>query len=297
MRVLVTGSNGLLGQKLIALLANDPTVELHATGRGVNRNPSGNYTYHMVDLTEEGALHNLFEQERPHAVIHTAALTHVDECELHPQECWIQNVLVVEALVRACETFGCFLTHVSTDFIFDGEAGPYDENASPNPLSEYGRSKLAAEEAIRSGRLEWAIARTILVYGVANDPGRSNIVLWVKKSLEEGKPIQLITDQWRMPTLAEDLADGCWLMTKQKAKGVFNISGPDLMNPYEIGLAVAEVFGLDPTLISPTDGSKFTQPAKRPAKTGFILDKSRSVLGFDPHTFYEGLKLVKQQRA
>ncbi len=295
MRVLITGSNGLLGQKLIALLSNDPTVELHATGRGVNRNREGNYTYHMVDLTEEGALHNLFEQERPDAVIHTAAMTHVDECELHPQECHIQNVLVVEAIVRACETFGCFLTHVSTDFIFDGAAGPYDEHAQPNPLSEYGKSKLAAEAAIQASWTEWAIARTILVYGVANDRGRSNIVLWVKKSLEEGKPIQLITDQWRMPTLAEDLALGCWLMTKQKATGIFNISGSEMMNPYQIGLAVADVFELNASLISPTDGSKFSQPAKRPAKTGFVLDKARTVLGYAPHTFRQGLELVREQ--
>jgi len=249
----------------------------------------------MVDLAEDGALHNLFEQERPEAVIHTAAMTHVDECELHPQECHIQNVLVVENVVRACENFGSFLTHVSTDFIFDGAAGPYDENAKPNPLSEYGRSKLAAEEAIKSARINWAIARTILVYGVTTDPGRSNIVLWVKKSLEEGKPIQLITDQWRMPTLAEDLAMGCWLMTKQRAHGIFNISGGEMLNPYEIGLAVADVFGLDASLISPTDGSKFTQPAKRPAKTGFMLDKAKTVLGYKPHTFREGLEVVKQQ--
>jgi len=295
MRVLVTGSNGLLGQKLIALLSAEPGVELHATGRGPNRNTAGNYSYHMVDLAEDGALHNLFEQERPEAVIHTAAMTHVDECELHTQECHIQNVLVVENVVRACENFGSFLTHVSTDFIFDGAAGPYDENAKPNPLSEYGRSKLAAEEAIKSARINWAIARTILVYGVATDPGRSNIVLWVKKSLEEGKPIQLITDQWRMPTLAEDLAMGCWLMTKQRAHGIFNISGGEMLNPYEIGLAVADVFGLDASLISPTDGSKFTQPAKRPAKTGFMLDKAKKVLGYKPHTFREGLEVVKQQ--
>lgn len=295
MRVLVTGANGLLGQKLIELLSTEPNVEVHATGRGPNRNPPGNYTYHMVDLAEEGALHNLFEQERPNAVIHTAAMTNVDACELDPKECWIQNVLVVESVVRACEHFGCFLTHVSTDFIFDGASGPYDELAAPNPINVYGKTKLAAEEAVKASRLEWAIARTILVYGVAHDPSKSNIVLWVKRSLEQGKAIQLVTDQWRMPTLAEDLALGCWLMTKKRAQGVFNISGPDLLTPYEMGRVIAETFGLDSSLISPTDGSAFTQPAKRPAKTGFILDKARMTLGFEPRRYHEGLALVKSQ--
>jgi len=296
MQVLITGANGLLGQKLISLLASEPDVELHATGRGPCRIPDGNYTYHRVDLTEEGALYGLFEQERPDALIHGAAMTNVDACEENPEECQLQNVTVVESLIRACENHDTFMTLVSTDFIFDGNDGPYSEDDTPNPLSEYGRSKLDAEEALQKSNLNWAIARTILVYGVTSDE-RSNIVLWIKKSLEDKKPLQLITDQWRMPTLAEDLALGCWLMTKQQAKGVFNISGKDLLNPYEIALKTAEVFGLDASLITPTDGSKFTQPAKRPPKTGFILDKSRKTLGYEPSSFEEGLEILKEQLA
>ncbi|MCP4457014.1 MAG: SDR family oxidoreductase [Cytophagales bacterium] len=295
MRVLITGANGLLGQKLISLLSTEPDVELHATGRGICRIPDGNYTYHRVDLTEEGALFGLFEQERPHAVIHGAAMTNVDACEEDPKECELQNVTVVESLIRACENHSTFMTLVSTDFIFDGENGPYSEEDKPNPLSAYGHSKLKAEEALRKSTLDWAIARTILVYGVIPDASRSNIVLWTKKSLEDGKPLQLINDQWRMPTLAEDLAMGCWLMTKQQAKGVFNISGKDLLNPYEIALKTAAVFGLDASLVSETDGSKFTQPAKRPPRTGFKLKKSMEVLGYHPSSFEEGLEILKNQ--
>ena len=149
MRILITGSNGLLGSKLLSLLANEPEIELHATSRGRNRNPKGNYEYHKVDLEEEGALHNLFEQEHPDVVIHAAAMTNVDACEQNPEECQIQNVLVTEFVVRACEHFNCFLVHISTDFIFDGTDGPYAEEAIPNPVSEYGRSKWAAEKIIQ----------------------------------------------------------------------------------------------------------------------------------------------------
>jgi dTDP-4-dehydrorhamnose reductase len=295
MRVLITGSNGLLGNKLLNLLASEPGIEVHATGRGPNRNPKGNYHYHKVDLEEEGAIHNLFEQEHPDVVIHAAAMTNVDACELDPNECQIQNVLVTEFVVRACEHFDSFLIHLSTDFIFDGLSGPYDENAKTNPLSVYGRTKLEAEVAVMNGDIGWAIVRTVLVYGVAADPGRSNIVLWVKKSLEDRKAIQLINDQWRMPTLAEDLAIGCWLIAKKRAKGIFNISGKELLNPYQIGLAVADVFGLDSTLISETDSSTFTQPAKRPPNTELILDKSIATLGYSPRSFKEGLHIVKSQ--
>ncbi len=295
MRVLVTGANGLLGQKLVDLLAANPNAETHATGRGANRNLPGNYEYHQVDLTEEGALHNLFQQEIPDAVIHTAAMTNVDACETDKEECWLQNVTVVEAIVRACENFGVSMTHLSTDFIFDGVTGPYHEESKPNPLSEYGRSKLEAERVIQSSSIRSSIARTVLVYGQVHDMSRSNIVLWVKKSLEEGKTINVITDQWRMPTLAEDLAQGCWLMTEQKAQGVFNISGADLLNPYEMAVQVAEVFDLDDSLITPVDGSLFTQPAARPPRTELILDKSKNNLGYEPHSFREGLEILKSQ--
>ncbi len=295
MRVLVTGANGLLGQKLVSLLSDNPNVDLHATGRGACRVPAGNYTYHQIDLTEEASIFDLFQRETPDAIIHGAAMTNVDACEENPEECQLQNVTVVKSLVRACETYDTYMMHVSTDFIFDGNDGPYKEDDTPNPISIYGQSKLDAEQAIVSSKLKWAIARTILVYGVIPNSSRSNIVLWVKNSLEEGKPIQLITDQWRMPTLAEDLAMGCWLITKKQATGIFNISGSDLLNPHQMALKTAEAFGLDSSLISPTDGSKFTQPAKRPPKTGFILDKSKEILGYKPSSFEDGLKLLKEQ--
>lgn len=295
MRVLVTGANGLLGQKLVNLLSSTKGVETHATGRGPNRNLPGNYEYHKVNLTEEGALHNLFQQEVPDAVIHTAAMTNVDRCETDPEECELQNISVVESILRACENFGTFLTHLSTDFIFDGETGPYHETANPNPLSNYGRSKLEAEKLIAKSSVQAAIARTVLVYGQVHDMSRSNIVLWVKKSLEEGKKINVITDQWRMPTLAEGLAEGCWLMTKKKSQGTYNISGADLLTPYEMAVQVADVFALDHSLITPVDGSIFTQPAARPPRTELILDKARNELGYNPHSFKEGLKILKSQ--
>ena len=295
MRLLITGANGLLGQKLIALLQNNPEVELHATGRGPCRIPEGNYEYHKVNLTEEGALYGLFEQESPEAVIHTAAMTNVDDCEQNPDECWLQNVSCVESLIRCCENRDTFLTHVSTDFIFDGLNGPYKEDDKPNPVSVYGESKLAAEKAVMESNLQWGIARTILVYGIAHDMSRSNIVLWVKKALEEGKEIQVVNDQWRMPTIAEDLAMGCWLITQKQAEGIFNISGRDFLSPYEMAVRTAEFFELDKSLIKETDGSKFTQPAKRPPKTGFDLTNSREVLGYEPRSFEEGLEVLKTQ--
>lgn len=253
-----------------------------------------------MDITDAAQVHEVLELTKPDVVIHTAAMTNVDQCESEKEACWAQNVKAVEYLVQACRKQDSFLLHLSTDFIFDGADGPYDEEAEANPLSFYGWSKYAAEKAIINAGvfdtpIRWAIARTVLVYGIAHDMSRSNIILWVKKSLEEGKNIKVVTDQWRSPTLAEDLAVGCFLIADQEAEGIFNISGKDLLTPYEMAMMTADYFDLDKSLIAEADSTTFTQPAKRPARTGFILDKPREKLGYEPRSFREGIAILAGQ--
>lgn len=294
--ILITGANGLLGQKLVHLLTTKPDVRLTATARGQNRLPrTDGYTYRSLDITDRQAVLDVLTDVRPDVVIHTAAMTDVDKCELDKETCWAQNVTAVEHLIDACRQTGTFLLHVSTDFIFDGTAGPYDETAEPNPISFYGWSKYAAEKAIVHSGIAWAIARTVLVYGIAHDMSRSNIILWVKNSLEAGKNIKVVTDQWRSPTLAEDLAMGCYLIADGRAEGIFNISGRDVLTPYDMAIKTADYFHLDKSLIAPADASTFTQVARRPPRTGFILDKARTVLGYAPHSFDEGIAVLAGQ--
>ncbi|WP_226390100.1 SDR family oxidoreductase [Penaeicola halotolerans] len=294
--VLVTGANGLLGQKLLVQLSNDPSIELHATGRGVRRlKDQGAYTYHVADLSLAADVDRMIDQIQPDSIIHGAAMTNVDQCETDREGCYAANVTAVKNLLEAAAKYQSYFLLVSTDFIFDGFDGPYDESAEANPLSYYGESKLLAEQLVQAYTGSWGIARTVLVYGIAEDLSRSNIVLWVKKSLEEGKPIQVVDDQWRTPTLAEDLATGCLLMEETLATGIYNISGKELMTPYEIALQIADFFKLDIKLIQRVDGSIFTQTAKRPAKTGFIIKKAQEKLGFQPHTFVEGVAILAKQ--
>ncbi len=296
MKILVTGSNGLLGQKLIQKLAGSPEVEVIATAKGENRLPfTEGYRYCTLDITDKSNVEEVFGIHRPDVVIHTAAMTNVDQCETEKEGCWKLNVTATEYLLDASEKAEAFFLHLSTDFIFDGAEGPYTEEAEANPVSFYGWSKYAAEKLVIHSKVKWAIARTILVYGIAHDMSRSNIILWVKNSLESGKTIQVVNDQWRTPTLAEDLADGCILIARQGAEGIFNISGKDLLNPYQMAIMTADYFGLDHALIKETDGSQFQQTAKRPARTGFILDKPMRVLGYSPKSFQEGIEFLAGQ--
>lgn len=296
MKILITGSNGLLGQKLVKLITDQGSHELIATARGKNRLPSDSgYVFEPLDITNDQEVMDVVGKHQPDIIINTAAMTNVDQCETEQEDCWKLNVTAVEHLIKASEKNDAFLLQLSTDFIFDGEDGPYREEADANPISYYGESKLAAEKLIVESKIDWSIARTVLVYGIAHDMSRSNIILWVKKSLEEGKDIQVVDDQWRTPTLAEDLAKGCLLIAEKKAKGIFNISGDDLLTPYEMAVQTAEFFSLPQTSMTKSDSTKFKQTAKRPPKTGFILDKAKKELSYKPHSFKEGIQVLAEQ--
>lgn len=296
MRILVTGTNGLLGQKLVALLREQPGVELVATSRGPNKLATlyPDVRFVQLDVSRQ-EVERVLGQEAPTHLIHTAAMTNADECELNREDCWLHNVRAVENLVAACETRQVHLTHLSTDFVFSGEQGPLDEQAVPAPVNFYGESKAAAEQIVQAARTPWAIVRTVLVYGTAHDYGRTNIVLWVRDSLRAGQPIRVVSDQYRTPTLAEDLAQGCWLVAQQHATGIYHISSDEVLTPYQMALRVAAHFQLDASLISKVDASTFSQPARRPLRTGFIITKAKQELGYRPHSFEEGIAVLEKQ--
>lgn len=296
MRILITGSNGLLGQKMVYALKADSDVELIATARGDNRliDHTG-YIYACMDITDHESVMAVVTQFKPDRIIHGAAMTNVDACETDHEGCDLANVTAVQNVVDAAEAVGAHLVHVSTDFIFDGEDGPYEEDAVPNPVSYYGLSKLRGEEIIMASELEWAICRTILVYGIVDNMSRSNFVLWAKGELEQGKTINVVDDQFRSPTLAEDLAQGCILASKKKAAGVYNISGKDTDSILGLINTVADHYGLDKSLINSTKSDTLGQPAKRPPRTGFIINKAKEELGYEPHSFTEGIVIMENQ--
>ncbi len=294
-RVLVTGANGLLGQKLIKILAADASLHTIATARQPLYKVVNDTDYAELDITDPKQADEVIRRFKPDVVINTAAATQVDWCELNPDACFRINTEAVSYLLGACQKAGSAFIQLSTDFIFDGTHGPLDETAEPNPVNVYGVSKLKAEQLVMSYPLPWCIIRTVLVYGVARPMTRSNIVLWVKDSLEQGKKIQVVTDQLRTPTLAEDLAQGCYLAVKHKATGIFHISGEEMMSPYDIAVQTARFFSLDETLIMPADSQSFRQPAKRPLITGFKIDKAKLSLGYFPRPFVKGLGVVHQQ--
>lgn len=294
-KVVVTGSNGLLGQSLINLLLKEKEVyKVFGLSRGDNRSGRDDFSYVSIDITNEKKLKEILLQTEPNVIINTAAMTQVDDCEGDRKACDLLNVSVVEWLGEISEKIEAHLIHLSTDFIFDGIKGNYKETDVPNPLSYYGVSKLKSEEVLINSKISYTILRTILVFGKVYDMSRSNIVLWVKSMLEKGKEITIVDDQFRSPTYVEDLALACKIAMDKKAKGIFNISSNELLSVYEIVQQIADVFHLDKKLIKPISTSTLNQTAPRPAKTGFDLSKTNRVLEFYPESFKESLEKFRQ---
>ncbi len=314
MKILVTGSNGLLGQKIIYGLLGDPLcllpdeirkkirseVRIIACGKGENRiHRKEGYLYEDLDITVKAEVERVFTKHKPDVVINTAAMTNVDACETKREECWAANVTAVQYICDALAKLSSpnsHLVHISTDFVFDGMKGSeYDENDKPNPLHYYALSKLEGEKIVMASKLKWAILRTIIVYGVVDGNTRSNLVLWVKNNLEKKQKISVINDQFRAPTLSEDLAQACILAVMKGAEGIYHVSGEKTYNILELANRIADFWKLDKSLMNPVTSEQLNQPAKRPPYTGFIIEKAKKILGYTPRSFEDGLKIVDKQ--
>lgn len=290
MRILITGSNGLLGQKLVKQCLKHK-LDFIATSKGVNRNPDCPADkYISLDICNKLEINQVFQAIYPTHVIHTAAITNVDHCELNPEECQEVNVDASRYLFEAAKQYEAHFQLLSTDFVFDGETGLYKETDEVNPLSVYAQSKVDAENILLASEYKnWSIARTIIVYGTANNLSRSNIILWAIDALQKQQSMNIINDQFRMPTWADDLAWGCLEILRRNETGIFHLSGPELLAINEIVNRVAAFLNVSTANVNVISSSTLNQPAKRPAKTGFDLTKSQTKLGYAPKTIEETL--------
>jgi dTDP-4-dehydrorhamnose reductase len=293
MKIMITGSNGLVGQHLIKLLIETTVHEIVATGRGDSRlsfASAERHKYFSLDVTNGIAVNNFILLHKPNVIIHAAAMTQPDPCEENPVECWNINVTATRFLVDAAKAIDARFIYISTDFVFDGLHGPYKETDEPGPVNYYGSSKLAAEKSVTTSGLQWAIIRTVLVYGNILVGNRSNIISWVKENLENNRPIKVVSDQWRTPTYVEDLAKGILLVLGKNVTGIYHVSGEQGMSPYDMAVATADYLHLDKSLMTKVNADTFTQPARRPLHTGFVIDKAKKELGYQPISFKEALE-------
>ena len=290
MKVLITGANGFLGYYLTEQLLGE-NYDVIATGKGENRLPfymDKHFKYVTMDFTDPFAVHDVFEKYKPDMVVHTGAMSKPDDCEQNQWQAYLTNVEGTITLLLNSGEQKSFFVFISTDFIFDGENGLYSEDDSPGPVNFYGKTKVEAEDAVKEYEYDWAIVRTVLVYGKPAT-GRGNILSVVKEKLEKGEEYSVFDDQVRTPTYVGDLASGIVSVLEKRATGIYHLSGMDVLTPYEMACKTADYLGLNKSLIKKVTATGITQAAKRPAKTGFIIAKAIKELGYKPLCFDEGL--------
>lgn len=292
-KVLITGCNGLLGQKLIQEFIQD--FEVH--GLDIHEQcflDQFDVGYDKVDITNRRKIVNFINQLAPNVIVNAAAYTNVDGAETEKEMCWKINVTGVENLVVAARKTGAHLIHVSTDYIFDGKNGPYTETDTPKPSGYYGKSKLAGENVIKNSPVKWSIIRTMVLFGAGVNL-RPNFATWLIQQLRAEKPVRIVDDQTGNPTLADDLADGIHEVARQEKTGIYHMSGSDILSRYDFSRLIAEEFGLDSKLISRIKTSDLQQKAPRPLKSGWILDKTHNELGLTFMTARESILHLKHQ--
>lgn len=291
MKILITGANGFLGYYLCGQLLKS-NYSVVATGRGICRLPytnHKNFVYAEMDFAHQEEVKNVFNEHRPAMIVHAGAISKPDECELDRSTAYKINTVATGTLLSEAAGSKSPFIYISTDFVFDGQKGMYTEEDIPNPVNFYGQTKLDAEKIVKQYKYSWSIVRTVLVYGKPM-AGRSNILTIVKEKLERGEEYKVVDDQVRTPTYVEDLAAAIVSMIQNKAGGIFHISGGDVLTPYEMACKTADYLCLNKELIKRVTADTFSQPAKRPSRTGFNIDKARRVLNFCPISFSEGLK-------
>lgn len=292
-RILIIGSNGMLGQRLVEFFSSLTDVELMCSSNE-DASLTPNVQYSQVDITKKNDLKELILGFFPDFVINTAAYTNVDKAETEREMAWKVNVVGVGNIALYSWTIDAHLIHISTDYIFDGKNGPYSENDKPNPIGYYGRSKLASENSIRSSGVRFTILRTNVLYGPAKY-SRPDFVKWVISSLRDKKEIRIVTDQINNPTYIDDLVSGIQKICETQKEGVYNLGGQELLSRFDFTLRIAKFFGLDSNLVKPILTQELNQPAARPLNSGIINLKAETELNYKPRSIEESLAQMKAE--
>ena len=292
-RILITGSNGMLGQRAVQFYSSKENVELLATSVE-DKSVVDSVEYVASDIKDRESIKKIIYDYCPDFIVHTAAFTNVDLSEKLREDAWKINVKGVEYIGEAARAIDAHIIHISTDYIFDGKNGPYDENATPDPIGYYGRTKLASENALRISGTFFSILRTNVLYGIALN-SRPDFVRWVVNSLRNKQEIRIVKDQIGNPTFIDDLVQAINKIIEFRKTGVYNIGGKEFLSRYDFTIRIADFFNLDKRLIIPITTEELKQPARRPLKSGLLILKAETELGYKPHTITEALSAMKKE--
>jgi dTDP-4-dehydrorhamnose reductase len=297
-KLLIVGSTGLVGSK-VASVAAPHGFEAYNTQHSRKSLTSD---FVELDITNRDATLALVKKIRPRVIINTAAVTNVDYCENHMEEAQKVNVEGVRNLAEAAGETQSRLIQISTDYVFDGRIGHYEEADTPNPVQYYGKTKLEAEKIV-ANLPSFAIARPSVIFGWApthfgGEPGPSkpmNFAMFVLDRLKRHEPVKAVRDQYASPMFADNLAEALLRLAKSRENGIFHTAGRSCLSRYEFAIKLAEIFGYSTKQVEPVYASEFKQVAQRPRNSCLRIDKAQRLLGMSLFTPEQGINEMKVQ--
>ena len=290
MRILVTEASGLLGSKLVEILLRKG----YAVYAGYNENKPKAGLPVKLDVSNEGDVERAFEISRPEVVVHAAALTNVDACELKKELAWSINVVGTRNIVKLSKKYSAFLIYISTDYVFKGDKGMYSESDPTEPVNYYGYTKLKGEEEVRLLE-EHCIARTSVIYGSIPAAGKVNFALWVIDKLRKGEKVRALTDQWNSPTLNVNLAEMIVEIAERRLLGTFHLAGATRISRYDFARLIARKFNLDERLIQPIASNEISWIAQRPRDSSLNVEKASRTLKIKPLDIHRSLEILRSE--
>ncbi|NFI43654.1 SDR family oxidoreductase [Clostridium botulinum] len=286
-KVLVIGASGFLGKEVYNNFKIDSNYKVYGT---YSKTIDNNFYY--LDITDSNSIYNVFSLICPDIVIITAALTNVEFCENNKEKSYKINVYGIKNIAKVCKEYKSKVIYVSTEYVFDGINGPYDERDAVNPINYYGKAKLLGEKIIEKNIDNNLIGRTTVVYGW--DISSKNFVMQLVKNLSENKSMKVPKDQISSPTYCPNLAKMIKECCDRDIKGILNLAGSDIMDRYTFAVKATEILGLNKELIIPIETEKLGQIAKRPLNAGLKINKAYNLLENKPKGVIEGLKELKK---
>jgi dTDP-4-dehydrorhamnose reductase len=290
-KVAIIGGSGLLGQYLVGE-AVSRGHEVVSTYNGGNPCPIGKTV--SLDMTDQAAVESFFSSEVPDRVLLPAAMTDVEECEKRPQLAFSVNVEGTMNVAMACKSGGAALLYVSTDYVFNGLKGlKYYEFETPDPLSIYSKTKLEGERLVIDSSKRNAVCRVAVLYGWNRLSAKDNFVSWVIRSVRAGKEVRLFEDQFVTATYAPHCAKVLMEVSDRGLKGLFHTSGPDCLSRYQMGTVIADVFGLEVSLLKPSKLQEAKLMAKRAENSCLNVENIEAQLDMSMMSFRAGVEDMK----
>ncbi|MFA6583659.1 MAG: SDR family oxidoreductase [Elusimicrobiaceae bacterium] len=290
MKILIIGASGQVGGALLGLYRGDPSVEVLGTY----------HSYKMdglvpMDITDPASVRGVFDSFRPDAAVLASAISSADYCEQHPQAAFGTNVRGTENVINFCNAYRVKPVYISTDYIFDGTGGPYNEEAQPNPINVYGKTKLEGEKAVASSESGHLIVRTALVFSY--NPVSLNFMMSLINCLAASSDCPAPVDQISNPTYAPDLARALRALIDKNCSGIYNVVGRDRLSRYDFALKACTLLGLDKRFLRGVETAELKQAAARPLFSGLDTAKLIRDTGHNPMMVSEALSLIARLRA